>query len=81
MPGFGSERVGLNGLPCTRHETINDHGLPGHHVFAEKGIGGRQIGYVNCKMLSFLYGGLEFSRVLGVSGSLNKSFFLDSLIS
>ena len=72
---------GLNGLLRTRYETINGHGLPGHHVFTEKGISGRQVGYVNCKMLGFLNRGLGFNRVLGVSGSLSKSFFLDSLVS
>ena len=39
-PGFGSERVGLCGLPRTGYEAINGHDLPGHHVFAEKGISG-----------------------------------------
>ena len=72
---------GLNGLPRIGYEMINGQGLPSHHVFAEKGIGGRQVGYVNCKMLGFLNRGLRFNRVSGVSGSLNKSFFLDSLVS
>ena len=68
-------------MPRTGYETINGHSLPGHRVFAEKGVSGRQVGYVNCKVLSFLYRGLEFNRVLRVSESLNKSFFLDSLVS
>ena len=72
---------GLNGLLRTRYKMINGHGLPGHHVFAEKGIGGRQVGYFNRKMLGFRNMGLGFNRVLEVSGSLNKSFFLDSLVS
>ena len=68
-------------MPRTEYETINGHGLPGHHVFAKNGISGRQVGYANCKVLGFLYRGLGFNRVSGVSGSLNKSFFLDSLVS
>ena len=60
---------------------INGHGLPGHHVFVEKGIGGRQVGYVNCKMPGFLNRGLGFNGVLRLSGLLNKGFFLNSLVS
>ena len=55
--------------------------LPGNHVFAEKGISGRQVGYVRRKMLGFHNGGLRFNGDLGVSGYLNNSFFLDSLVS
>ena len=74
-------RWGLSGLPRTGHEMINGHSLPGHHVFAEKGIGGLQVGYFNRKMLGFRNRGLGFNGVLWVNGSLNKSFFLDSLVS
>ena len=31
-------------------------------------------------MLGFLYGSLGFNRVLGISGFLNRNFFLDNFV-
>ena len=74
-------RWGLSGLPRAGHETIDGHNLPSHHVFAEKGIGSRQVGCFKRKMLGLRNRGLGFNEVLGLSRLLNKGFFLNSLVS
>ena len=72
---------GLSGLSRTGHETINSHDLPGHHVFAEKGIGGRQVGCFKRRMLGLRNWVLGYNGVLELSELLNKGFFLNSLVS
>ena len=75
------KRWGLGGLPCARHKTIDGHDPPSHHVFAETGIGSRQVGCFKRKMLGLRNRVLRFNGVLGLSGLLNKGFFLNSLVS
>ena len=69
-------RWGLRGLPHTGYEVVNGHGLLGHHIFAGKRINGWQVGY---KLLGLHYRSLRFSRVLKVSGFLNRDF-MDGLV-
>ena len=64
-------RWGLRRLPGTGYETVDGHGLLGHHFFTRKGVNSWQIDY---ELLGFHYRSLGFNVVLGVSGFLNRDF-------
>jgi len=55
----------LHGLSCSRHKTVNYHGLSGHHVFTTVGFGFGVIRFYNY-FLGYLNRSLRFSRDLGL---------------
>ena len=69
-------RWGLRRLPCTRYESVDGHGLLGHHFFTGKKVSSWQVYY---DLLGFHCRSLSFNGVLGVSGFLNRGF-MDGLM-
>ena len=62
----------LRGLPCTKHKTINGHGLSGHHFSTMVRFNVKKVSNINSYLLGYLCGSLGFNGFFRLDG-----FFLD----